>query len=185
MAFTILLSSACQPTAEVDWGLSLISSTMTRDANGVVLDAGIDLRFSPEMREALDRGVPIHLSVTTRVSRHHRLAARLERSLRYGLEIRHLPMLGHYQLSDLQTGEQTTFPRLWMLLDALATPRRFETGMAADEWPGRDWQVQIRADVDRSRLPSPMRLPAWFSPQWRLGSGWHSWLVKADEDVVS
>ncbi len=131
------------------------------------------------MVEALEHGVTIPLTVSTRVSRHYGRVARLERDHDHQLEIRYLPMLRAYQLSDLSRDRQDNYPRLAMLIDDLSRPRSWSTSLTPPEARERDWQVEIRAELDRDRLPSPMRLPAQFDSDWRARTPWQTWRVDA------
>ena len=79
----------------------------------------------------------------------------------------------------MDSGNKRSFPRLWMLLDALEAPMDLATGMQRDDLDGTDWQAQVRAYLDIGKLPSPMQLPAWFSSQWRLSSEWTTWRIDA------
>jgi muramidase (phage lysozyme) len=40
-----------------------------------------------------------------------------------------------------------------------------------------DYQLTARSWLEKRKLPAPMRLPAWFSPNWQHDSGWQSWPV--------
>jgi len=119
----------------------------------------------------------VPLRITTRVARYHRWFAIVEKDLDHRLEIRYLPLVRSYQLNDLVSGQQQNFPRLGMLTAALRERRRWPTGLDREAADARAWQVQLRAELERSRLPSPMRIPVWFDPQWRVVSEWQTWLI--------
>jgi hypothetical protein len=137
------------------------------------------VRFEPTaaMREALARGVDLHLDVQTRVSRRLGPVAWRVAGRQHPVRIRFLPLTEQWEL-DI-AGSRETFPRLWLLLDALAEPRRFGTGFTRAQSEGGDWQIQVRARFDRSALPAPMHLPSLLSAQWRLTSQWHTWRLDA------
>jgi hypothetical protein len=62
-----------------------------------------------------------------------------------------------------------------MVRDALAQPRWMETRLRDRSDHGRGWRLEARVEIDRTRLPSPMRLPVWFDPNWGLGEDWRAW----------
>jgi hypothetical protein len=132
---------------------------------------------TPPMREALARGVDLEFDVVTRVSRRLGFFAWLVEQRHHPVRIRFLPLTEQWELDA--AGRRETFPRLWLLLDALEQPRRFGTGFVRDRADRGEWQVQVRARFDRTALPSPMHLPSLLSPQWRLASPWHTWRLGA------
>lgn len=134
------------------------------------------------MVEALEHGVAVPLRVTTRVARYHRWLAIVDEDRYHRLEIRYLPLVRSYQLNDVVSGQQQNFPRLGMLTSALRERRRWPTGLDREAADQRPWQVQLRAELERSRLPSPMRIPIWFDPQWRVVSEWQTWLIDLGGD---
>jgi len=91
------------------------------------------------------------------------------------MRIRFLPLTEQWQL-ETGDGEQT-FPRRWLLLDALAQERAFETGLTRERAASRRWQIQVRAEFNRTELPPPMHLPSLFSRQWRMASRWQTWRI--------
>lgn len=123
------------------------------------------------------------LRITTRVARFYRWFAIVDEDRYHRLEIRYLPLVRSYQLNDLASGHQQNFPRLGMLTAALRETRRWPTGLNQEAAEERAWQVQLRAELDRSRLPSPMRIPVWFDLQWRVVSEWQTWLIERDGAV--
>lgn len=144
--------------------------------------AGLDWRPSEAVIEALEHGVAVPVRISTRISRRHARFAMLDRDRNHRFEVRYLPMVRNYQLLDTKSGEQQSYPRLGMLVDSLRQPRPWATGLERIELTERIWQVEIRAELDRSRLPSPMRMPVWFDPQWRAVTDWHGWKVDSEVD---
>lgn len=180
MASIILLCAGCQPKAPSEWALSLIDPQPNWLDDELHIVAGIAWTPSPAVVEALEHGVAVPVRVTTRVSRRHARFALLDRDRNHRFEVRYLPMVRSYQLIDTKSGEQTTHPRLNMLMDGFRQRRPWATGLMRDELAERDWQVEIRAELDRSRLPSPMRMPVWFDPAWRAVTPWQGWKVDSE-----
>jgi hypothetical protein len=143
----------------------------------LAIRSGIAFEPSSEMREALTRGVRLRLEVATRVSRRFGPIALESESRRYPIEISYLPLTEEWRIEATDSSER--YPRLWLLLDALAAPRSFDTGLESDALGLQAWQVQVRVRFDRDVLPPPMHLPALLSPQWRLKSEWHTWQFDA------
>lgn len=179
-AFIILQCVACASNEETEWDIVLINPEPVWAGDELMVNAGVDWTPSPAVLEALEHGVGVPLRVTTRISRHHRWFATMDRDRNHRFEVRYLPLVNSFKLTDLDTGHAEGFPRISMLIDALREPRNWSTGLTRAEATQRDWQVEIRAVLDRTRLPSPMRLPVWFDDQWRAASQWHGWRVVQD-----
>jgi len=176
-ASIILPLAACQPQRSTDWQVSFIEPGLARTAEGLDFEAGVRLEPSPAMLEALERGVPLTFLVALRASSGRVWLPGLDERRRHRFRISFLPLSRHYQLEDLHNDTRETYPRLGMLTDALRQRRNWSIPLAPDDAVSL---VRARIELDRTRLPSPMRLPTWFEPQWRLGSGWLT-LVPPDE----
>lgn len=129
------------------------------------------------MREALERGVDLQLEVVTRVSHHLGPIAIVDIERRHPITMRFLPLTEQWQM-DIND-QQTNFPRLWLLLDALDEQHGYPTGLTREGLAEQTWQVQARIRFNREALPPPMHLPSLFSSQWRLSGDWHTWQIDA------
>lgn len=129
------------------------------------------------MREALERGVDLQLEVVTRVSHHLGPIAIVDIERRHPITMRFLPLTEQWQM-DIND-QQTNFPRLWLLLDALDEQHSYPTGLTRERLDEQTWQVQARIRFNREALPPPMHLPSLFSSQWRLSGDWHTWQIDA------
>lgn len=137
--------------------------------------AGIRLEPSPAMLEALERGVSVTLAIQTRATGGWIWVPGFDRIRKHRLEINYLPLSRHYQLTYHRDGSQSVYPRLSMLISDLVEPEEWSVKIEDEELERGPWRVQARVELDRSRLPSPMRLPAWLDPQWRLRGDWQEW----------
>lgn len=174
-----MLCAGCGPERADRYGLELLEPDAAWHDRGLVIKTALSMELSRAARDALEHGVPLVITIQTRVSRVHGFFARPRKSRSLSLELRYLPLSRHYQLTMLDSGSKRSFPRLWMLLDALEAPLDLDTGMQRADLSEGDWQAQVRAYLDIGKLPSPMQLPAWFSSQWRLSSEWTTWRIDA------
>lgn len=179
MVFITWLLSACTPADESPGHLRLIDPQPQWQGDTLGLVAGIDFSPGPAVVEALSHGVTVHIRVSIHVSRPLELWVDDDRTRNHRFEIRYLPLIRHYEVTDLKTGEQLSFPRLFMVLDWLKRPQWMDTRFTAEDHRGESWRMQARVDIDRTRLPSPMRLPVWFDRNWSLGEPWHRFGVEA------
>lgn len=125
--------------------------------------------LSPDARAALENGVALHLEVRAELETQTDTITGFRQ-----FEIRYMPLSNHYQLSSDQATSVRTFQRLRHVLAALS---KIELVMPLENVVAGDYPLNARSWLEKSKLPAPMRLPAWFSPDWRLDSGWKSWSV--------
>jgi len=130
------------------------------------------LMLSGEAREALVHGVPLTLQLELVIKPSGGRTPVIKNI--YSYEIRFLPLISHYQLTQPGAVEIRTFPRLRYLLAELSTVKQsFSTG----DLPEGSYELAARIHLDRTKMPPPMRLPMLFSAQWRHDSDWTIWPV--------
>lgn len=164
-----MLLVACRAEAPPGWGVEFIDPQLVHTDEGVDFIAGVALEPSPAMLEALERGVSITFLVALRGSSGRVWLPVLDQRRRHRFQISYLPLSRHYQLVDLHNDTRASYPRLNMLVQALREPRPWTIPLEEGEDVSR---VRARIELDRTRLPSPMRLPTWFEVEWQLDSDW-------------
>jgi len=80
-----------------------------------------------------------------------------------------------YVLENLETGDTDTFPDLESVL--LHQGRVAAMYIVEADYLDKqeNFIVQLRSRLLTSKLPLPLRMKSYFSPKWRLDSGWHEW----------
>jgi len=169
MVFITLPLAACRSDRDTEWRVDFIEPGLVWTDEGLDFVAGVELEPSPAMLEALERGVSITFLVALRASSGSFWLPGLDERRRHRFRISYLPLSRHYQLVDLHNDTHSTYPRLNMLISELRDPRAWSIPLPPDESISL---VRARIRLDRTRLPSPMRLPTWFEPQWHLDSDW-------------
>ena len=169
MASIILPLAGCHSPTSTDWDVDFIRPELRWTEHGLDFVAGVSLNPSPAMLEALERGVSVTFLVALRASSGRVWLPGLDERRRHRFRISYLPLSRHYQLVDLHNDTRSTYPRLSMLISELREPRPWHIPLPPDETVSL---VRARIQLDRTRLPSPMRLPTWFEAQWHLDSDW-------------
>lgn len=146
---------------------------------GVV--TGIAFSPSPAVLEALDHGVAVTLVVATRIHPIHGVLASTDQTRNHRFEIRYLPLIEHYQLTEVKTDTTATYPRLRLLVSALAEPKFLDTHLTQDASTDHSWHVQAKPDIDRERLPAPMQLAVWGDGQWQNADDGWNWRVEVSD----
>jgi len=136
-----------------------------------------ELKLSSEAREALVHGVPLTLQLELLV-RHTGSRKQIAKNT-YSYEIRYLPLISHYQLTQPGAVEIRTFPRLRYLLAELSTVK---LSFSAGDPPQGNYELMARTYLDQKKMPPPMRLPMLFSAQWQHDSDWTKWPVGNKND---
>lgn len=175
----MLLLSACQPLTQTPPTLTLIDPAPRWHSGQLGVEAGVAFEPGPALIEAMQHGVVIPIRVMTRVDQRHPALARSDRTRSHRFEIRYLPLTQLYELRDVRGEEVSSYPRLSMVLEALSSPRWMAVHLDQADLERGSWQIEARVDIDRTRVPSPMRLTVWLERDWRPGDTWQRWQVDA------
>jgi hypothetical protein len=167
-ALATLLLPACSDR-NGDFGFELTGLQSQVSGHRLRVELEQKIRLSQEARTALQNGVPLHLEVRAELET-------ADETITAGrsFEIRYMPLSDHYQLSSNQPAYVRTFPRLRHALAELAA---VELELPLLDVADGEYPLSARSWLEKRRLPAPMRLPAWFSPNWQHDSGWHTWTV--------
>src|SRR5690625_7875101 len=86
-AFIIVLLAGCRNADRIDWHVDFVGPALAASEDGIDFTAGVDLEPSPDMIEALERGVGITFLVNMRASRHQLCMPGLEHRSRIRVRI--------------------------------------------------------------------------------------------------
>ncbi|MSQ99013.1 MAG: DUF4390 domain-containing protein, partial [Xanthomonadales bacterium] len=155
---------------QTDFGFSIerIEASASPAALNVVIHQ--QLTLSTEAKDALDHGVPLAIRTELELQRAGSSGNISQASREF--EIRYLPLSNRYQLVTRQPSSVHTYPRLRHVLAELGS---VSFTLTHGLLPPGNYQLRARSLLDKQNMPPPMRLPAWFSAQWKLDSGWQSW----------
>lgn len=163
----LLLTGCADHSGEFGFELQGVQTRLTPQGLRVSLNQKVKL--SPDAREALENGVPLYIEIQAELE-----GAGSQSSSSQQFEVRYMPLSDHYQLNSDQPEYSRTFPRL---RHALAELSEIELTLSLVDVPAGDYRLRARSRLEKQKLPAPMRLPAWFSPNWKHDSGWQSWPV--------
>jgi hypothetical protein len=167
LLFVLVLAACADRNGDFGFELQGIQTRVSGQQLRVTLDQ--EVKLSPDAREALENGVPIYIEIQADLE-----AAGGHSASTQQFEIRYMPLSDHYQLSSDQPVHSRTFPRL---RHALAELSELELVLPLANVPAGEYRLRARSRLEKQKLPAPMRLPAWFSPNWQHDSGWQSWPV--------
>lgn len=143
------------------------------------LDARIDYQLSDRMLDAMHKGIPLTFAMDIEVWRkrqylwNEQIATVTQR-----YQLSYHALTRQYQIKNLNTGIQNSFPTLRAALDVLG---------AVDDFPmldqqllgaGETYEARLRARLDIEALPVPIRLLAYVYAGWRVSSEWYTWSLR-------
>lgn len=145
----------------------------------LLLDARMSFSLSEEAGTALQSGVPLVLMLQIEVLEPRdyvwdRVVARLQQ--RYRLSYHALSE--RYVVQRLNTGVRASFSSLQSALYSLGQVQALPVIDRSLLEPGRDYYGQLRVALDVEALPTPLRVWAYVSSDWQLGSDWHPWPIQ-------
>lgn len=137
----------------------------------------LEMSLSEQSEFALERGVALQIMVE--MALHRRRAMIWDKRLarwQFPVELRYHALSNRYILNASETGEFETFRTVGDALRALGSPTTYTVQIPESLSADLDQlRFSIRARLDIEALPTPLRLKAYLSPDWRLSSGWTQW----------
>ncbi len=160
-----------------DEPIQLLRAELVLRGEAYNLLGGYQLKLSPAMTDALERGVPLHFVQLFEADRPRDFwLSENVADLRRVLRLSHNALLRNYQISS--GGNVRTFDTLSQALQTLG---------ALDDWHVFDkkavqhkflYQARVRMYLDTSLLPKPLQINAFTSNRWDLDSDWREWSFK-------
>ena len=143
------------------------------------LNAGFDVRFSPQLEEAIHRGVEVVVVIEVDAIRErsylwNEAVARVTQ--RY--QIRYSDLTRRYIVHNLNVGTRFSLPSLTAVTAVIASMVDFPFLDYSLLQSGERYLGRIRVGVDVESLPVPLRLRAYVSPAWHMTSRWFIWRLQ-------
>ncbi len=163
-------------SAHADAPFSAPTVSVERADDVYALDALADLELTPPVREALEKGVDLHIRWQIDIERERGwwLDAEVASVVQHN-RLSYHPLSRQYVVTNRNTGETRSFQRLDSALEAIGTLIDFPVvdTVLIDE-PGRH-RGYVRIHLVQGELPLPLRTTAFFSADWDLASEWRQW----------
>lgn len=154
-----------------------VVSAATRLEGGVYrLNAQIQYRFSEATREALQNGVPLTIALDMEVRRRRPWVwDEVVYALAQRFRLEYHTLSRQYLVSNLNSGERRAFPTRESALQHMGQITDFPMLDKGLLDPSERYEGALRARLDIDALPTPLRLFAYISDDWRLASEWRTW----------
>ncbi|MGE0357125.1 MAG: DUF4390 domain-containing protein [Burkholderiales bacterium] len=174
LLFAIVASWVAMP-AKAE-GIAPVFAKVESGADGYHLDAEFDIRFSPGLEEAVNRGVMLYFVVEFELSKPRWYwfdEKPVQLSQTY--KISYTPLLRQYRLSAGSAYQN--FTRFEDIVSALSRVRGWPVADSGALRKQGEYQAAIRMRLDTTQLPKPFQLNAVASRDWNLASDWYRWTV--------
>ena len=138
----------------------------------------IRLTLSEQAELAVENGVPLVVLTEFVLVRDGILwnETLFEHSIRQ--QLRYHGLADRYVVEDLNGDRIDTYGSVNDALKSMGVFRSQVFTMSAEVNPeSPEYTLQVRSLLDINRLPAALRPLAFFSPSWRLSSGWTKWQV--------
>jgi hypothetical protein len=176
LALLLILAGAARAAPSL---ITIENATLRRSHGFYVLDATLHFGIAGEPLKALRSGVPLTLLVEVEIEEWREfLWDKRIGGIRQRYRIEHHALSGHYLVTNLATGDQDSFPSIEDAADSLGELREIPVIDERSLRPGYRYEAAVRARLDLAALPGPLRLAAYLSSEWRIGSPWHRWGLK-------
>lgn len=152
--------------------------TVLRD-DVYLLDANVVYRFSAPALEALHNGIPLVLETQIKVGRQRDwLWINTVAALSQRFRLQYHALSDRYVIQNLNTSQRQSFATLDDALHGLGIVRSFPMLDAKLLQADAEYRVSLRVVLLIEELPTPMRLWAYASDQWRHDSAWYTWRLE-------
>lgn len=175
LALIALVASFAPSFAQAE-GIEVRSASITPSEDGWQLDAQFDIRFSPRLEEAVNRGVPLYFVVEFELSRPRWYwfdEKPVQLSQTY--KISYTPLLRQYRLSVGNVYQN--FTRMEEVTRVLSKIRGWHVADRGALTKDGTYQAAVRMRLDTGQLPKPFQVNAIASRDWTLDSDWYRWAI--------
>ena len=140
------------------------------------LSAQIDYKFSGDVLAAIESGVPMVVVLDIELLRpRDYLWNKQIAELKQRFQLQYHALAEQYIVRNLNSGEQYTAPTfntaLFYLRDIKNIPLIDQQLLESSQ----NYRVRLRVSLEFDSLPVPLKLSAYTSRSWWLGSDWFTW----------
>lgn len=176
-----LLFMCLPPGARADnsTGGFVIRTAYTELLNGVYyLSADVDLNMSGKVLNALENGVPLTVEWQIQVIRPRFLLwNQTVATLTERYQISYHPLTQRFVIKNLNSGEQQSFASYRDAILNLGQVNDLPVIDASLLAPHTRYLIRMRAVLDITEFPGPLKLIASLFKGWDLSSDWYAWAL--------
>jgi hypothetical protein len=164
-------------------GLEIRNASTRLNAGVWYLSARIDYRLNRETLDVLQSGIPLTFELQVELARTRRwLPDEDVASLRQHFELSWQPLARGYLVRNKNSGDLRAHTTLYAALNDLGRITDLPLIDAAIVDEGEEYEVSLRAVLDRQQLPGPLRMLAFWDDDFTLESEWYRWLLQPEKE---
>ncbi len=177
--FVILYAASPSALADNPQGGFVIRTAYTELLNGVYyLNADVDLGMSQEALNALVNGVPLTVEWQIEVIKHRSFIwNKTIATLTERFQISYHPLTRRFIIKNLNSGEQQNFASYRDAITTLGQVNDLPVIDASLLEPDTRYTIRMRAVLDITDFPGPLKLIASWFKGWDLSSDWYAWVL--------
>ncbi len=177
MLFAGTLASTAR--ADDNQGGFVIRTAYTELLNGVYyLNADVDLNMSQDALNALENGVPLTVEWQIEVIQHRSILwNKTAATLTERFQISYHPLTQRFIIKNLNSGEQQIFGSYRDAITSLGQVNDLPVIDASLLEANTRYTIRMRAVLDITNFPSPLKLIASWFKGWDLSSDWYAWVL--------
>ncbi|MGA9854850.1 MAG: DUF4390 domain-containing protein [Gammaproteobacteria bacterium] len=170
---------AATARADDDQGGFVIRTAYTELLNGVYyLNADVDLDMSQDALNALENGVPLTVEWQIEVIKHRSFMwNKTVATLTERFQISYHPLTRRFIIKNLNSGEQQTFISYRDAITNLGQVNDLPVIDASLLEAHTRYTIRMRAVLDITDFPGPLKLIASWFRGWDLTSDWYAWVL--------
>lgn len=180
LIFLFLFNLLPRFTTQGEFQVSSARSYSVKDR--IVIDADMNMKFSAEVAEALENGIPLTIKVEVQVLRKRFLwrDIMVKESLQL-FELRYHPLTDIHEVVSIATQERYSFHSRQDAMIVLGTIRAADLMDKKLLNNNNQYHIRMRTSLDISRLPLALRQIASLSSSWHLESPWFVWSIALND----
>lgn len=157
----------------------VIRTAYTELLNGVYyLSADVDLDMSQDALNALENGVPLTVEWQIEVIKHRSFIwDKTVATLTERFQISYHPLTRRFIIKNLNSGEQQSFVSYQDAVTSLGQVNDLPVIDASLLEPRTRYTIRMRAVLDITDFPGPLKLIASWFKGWDLSSDWYAWVL--------
>lgn len=171
----LILAALLTSTFAIADGIQVKTAELVSAGDAYQLSADFDINFSPEVEDALNKGIPLNFLIEFQLVAPRRYwfddeittTSQIMRLSYHALSRQYLLNVGQHQKS---------FTTLTEAREELAKVRDWIVVEKAQLAKNEPYQAIIRLRLDVSRLPKPLQVDAVRSDKWNLISERYRWM---------
>lgn len=148
----------------------------------ILIDADMNMKFSEEVAEALENGIPLTIKVEVQVLRERFFwRDRMVKESLQLFELHYHPLTDIHEVVNIATEERYSFHSRQDAMAVLGTIRGAVLMNKKRLTKSHQYHIRMRTSLDISRLPLALRQIASLSSSWHLESPWFVWAIDLND----